>query len=136
MNDDAQCTEIHILGRTNTYVNVTFQPANKIIICIFLDQQEGQSTISCDVFYGPSCQQSLSMTVRGILSSPNTVNIDLSNNTQTDEYCYVVASNGTYTVQIDLQQERLISSEYVPVTLYIPKYSNNNFDAFYHVALQ
>lgn len=83
------------------YVNISFQSTTKIV-CTFLDQQEGQGAISCDIVYGP-CQQS-NMIARGTISSPNTVEIDLSTIIN-PEYCYVVnASNGSmFTVLIDLE---------------------------------
>ena len=95
---------LYTLGRTNTYVNIIFQPTNKIV-CTFLDQREGQGTISCDIAYGP-CQQQPNMIARGKITSPNTVDTDLSINS---EYCYVVtASNGTFAILIDL----IFSSEW------------------------
>lgn len=106
------CIEIHdcyTLGWTNTYVNIIYQPTNKIV-CTFLDQQEGQGTISCDIAYGP-CQQQPSMPVitRGNISSPNTVDIELIVN---PEYCYVVnASSRTFTILIDLYYGLIFSSE-------------------------
>ena len=90
----------HYVGRTNKYVSITFQSANKIL-CTFLDQQiRDQSTMSCDVTYGP-CQQELTEISRGkITATANTVNIAIY--PQTSEYCYMVnASNGTFTVLIE-----------------------------------
>ena len=87
-----------IIGQTNKYVNITFQAADKIM-CTFLDQQ-GQSTVSCDVAYGP-CQRQPTAISRGTLAAEsNTVNIEI--NPDTSEYCYVVnATNGTFTVLIE-----------------------------------
>ena len=96
-------------------MNITFEQ-NKIV-CTFLDQQGGQLTqISCRVAYGPCQQQSkyFNMTVQGVLSSPNTVDIDLSTvNPQANEYCYAVtASSGSmFTILIDLERLTL-SSKY------------------------
>ena len=80
---------------------MTLETANKIV-CTFLSEQESQSTLSCDVAYGP-CQQQPTMIAQGTVSLPNTVNIDLiSAISQTSDYCYAVnASNGTFTVLIE-----------------------------------
>ena len=94
---------IMILGRTNRHVSITFlnQPTNKIV-CTFLDQQEGQGTVSCDVAYGP-CQKQPAAIARGTVSADSNV-VNIAINPQTSEYCYVVnASNGTFTVQIEGQ---------------------------------
>ena len=102
MLQDLNCLKIHITGRSNKYVNITFQSINQIL-CAFLGQQGGQSTMSCNVAYGP-CQQEPTEIARGtITATANIVNIAID--PQTSEYCYVVnASNGTFTVLIEGQK--------------------------------
>ena len=92
-----------IIDQTNRFVNITFESPNKLL-CTFLSQQESKKTLSCDVAYGPVCDQHPTERAQGICSSPTTVVIDLPHIPQTllNEYCYVVnASNGIFVVQIE-----------------------------------
>ena len=94
LQDHNYCLKIHITGRSNKYVNITFLSENNIL-CSFLDQQEGQST--CNVTYGP-CQQVPTEIARGTTSN---IAIDPQ---ILSEYCYMInASNGTFTVLIEGQ---------------------------------
>ena len=69
-------------------------------MCTFLDQQKGQSTVSCDVAYGPCQRQPTAIAQGTVTAESNIVNIEIS--PETSEYCYVVnASNGTFTVLIE-----------------------------------
>ena len=73
------------------------------IVCTFLSQQESQSTLSCDVAYGP-CQQQPTMIARGTISSTNNIMdvVLIPEIPQTSDYCYVVnASNGNFTIVIE-----------------------------------
>ena len=80
-------------------MDIMFQSTHQIL-CSFLAQQRDQSTMSCDIAYGP-CQQEPTEISRGtITATANIVNITID--PQTSEYCYVInASNGTFTVLID-----------------------------------
>ena len=68
-----------------------------------MNQQEGQSTVTCDVVYWP-CQRQQQPTTMIAQGTPSTVNIDLPEipKIHASDYCYAVtASNGTFTVVIE-----------------------------------
>ena len=74
------------------------------VVCIFLNEPEGQSEKSCMIVYRPCEQQNMTSQVVGIRNSSNTVVIDLPVNLRLSNYCYVInASNGSFTVQVEDQ---------------------------------
>ena len=93
-----------LLASTNQYVEVRFEPINRII-CTFRDQQNNQNK-SCNLVYGPCLQnRNFNMTIQGTRvspSSPSIVMIDLPPQLVASGYCYVInANNGTFTTLIE-----------------------------------
>lgn len=91
-----------IIGYTNNFMNISFEPTNKLV-CTFLNQQsQSESEYSCDIAYGP-CKQQPTI-AQGRIYSNYTVIIDLSPVPQTSDYCYTVEANiGIFTTKIEFK---------------------------------
>ena len=93
-------------GATNQYVDVKFEQfgagSTTRVVCTFLNELERQHEKSCMIVYGPCEQENNMMTSQvGNRNSSNTVIIDLPINLQSNNYCFVVSANGSFTVQVE-----------------------------------
>lgn len=89
-----------ILGQTNDFVNIRYNPSTTKITCYFLNKQD-DSDKNCSIMYGLNPWQLSSKTNK---SSTTTIELVLEKSQcpgQLTCHYVITASNGSYTVRVE-----------------------------------
>ena len=96
-------TSINAIGHVNSFVEVSFVPTMRTILCSFLNQSTSINTKQCiaNITYGTNCDQHLvTYSAVGVGSSMTTPPIEFIS--EVPFYCILVsASNGVDTVIVE-----------------------------------